>query len=80
MATLKIKNFPETLYRRLRDSAAQHRRSMKGEVVRCLEVGLVANRVEPQDFLARARGLRARMPRVFVTERDLRSAKNQGRP
>jgi len=24
--------------------------------------------------------LRARMPRVFVTERDLRVAKNQGRP
>jgi plasmid stability protein len=80
MATLTIKNIPEKLRERLKESAAQHRRSINGEAICCLEKALVDNRVDPEEFLARARALRARMPRVFVTERDLRAAKNQGRP
>jgi plasmid stability protein len=80
MATLTIKNIPEKLRQRLKESAAQHRRSMNGEAISCLEKALVGNRVDAEDFLARARALRARTPRVFVTERDLRVAKNQGRP
>jgi plasmid stability protein len=80
MATLTIKNIPEKLRKRLKKSAAQHRRSINGEAIICLEKVLVGNRVDPQDFLAQVRSLRARMPRVFVTERDLRVAKNQGRP
>jgi plasmid stability protein len=80
MATLTIKNIPEKLRRRLKESAAQHRRSINGEAISCLEKVLVGNRVDPHDFLAQVRSLRARMPRVFVTERDLRVAKNQGRP
>jgi plasmid stability protein len=80
MATLTIKNIPEKLRQRLKQSAAQHRRSINGEAISCLEKALVGDRVDPEDFLARARALRARMPRVFVTERDLRVAKNQGRP
>jgi antitoxin FitA len=80
MATLTIKNIPEKLRKRLKKSAAQHRRSINGEAIICLEKVLVGNRVDPEDFLAQVRSLRARMPRVFVTERDLRVAKNQGRP
>jgi plasmid stability protein len=80
VATLTIKNIPERLHNRLRESAAQHHRSINAEAISCLEKALIVNRVEPEDFLARARALRARMPRVFVTERDLRVAKNQGRP
>ena len=79
MATLTIKNIPEKLRKRLKKSAAQHRRSINGEAIICLEKVLVSNRVDPQDFLAQVRSLRARMPRVFVAERDLRVAKNQGR-
>jgi len=80
MATLTIKNIPETLRERLKQSAAQHRRSINGEAISCLEKALVASRLDPEDFLARARSLRARMPRVFLTEPDLRAARNQGRP
>jgi plasmid stability protein len=80
MATLTIKNIPEKLRQRLKQSAAQHRRSINGEAISCLEKALVGDRVDPEDFLARARALRARMPRVLITERDLRAAKNQGRP
>jgi plasmid stability protein len=80
MATLTIKNIPEKLHQRLKDSAARHRRTINAEAISCLERVLVSNRADPGDLLAQARALRARMPRVFVTERDLRAAKNQGRP
>ncbi|SPE29962.1 conserved hypothetical protein [Acidobacteriia bacterium SbA2] len=80
MATLTIRNIPEKLYHRLRESTAEHRRSMSEEAIARLEMTLFSNRVDPEDFLAQVRRLRARMPRVFVTERDLRIAKNQGRP
>jgi len=78
MATLTIKNIPEKLRQQLKESARQHRRSINGEAISCLEKALVGNRVDPDEFLARS--LRARMPRVFITPRDLRAAKSQGRP
>ena len=80
MATLTIKNIPEKLRQRLKGSAALNRRSISGEAICCLEKVLVGERVDPEEFLARARALRARMPRLFVTEKELRAAKNQGRP
>ncbi|MGO8731424.1 MAG: FitA-like ribbon-helix-helix domain-containing protein [Terriglobia bacterium] len=80
MTTLTIKNIPERLRQRLKESAARHRRSINVEAISCLEKALVGDRVDPEDFLAQVRSLRARTPRVFVTERDLRVAKNQGRP
>lgn len=80
MATLTIKNIPEGLCERLKESAAQHRRSINGEAISCLERALVGRRVDPQDFLARARGLRKQIRRVFLTEENLRTAKREGRP
>ncbi len=80
MATLTIKNVPEKLRKRLKESAAQHRRSVNGEAISCLERALTSSRVDPRDFLARARSLRNRMPRVFIAEKGLRAAKNEGRP
>lgn len=80
MATLTIKNIPEKLRKRLKESAAQHRRSINSEAISCLERVLVGSRVDPRDFLVRARALRERMPHVFITDKDLRAAKNEGRP
>jgi antitoxin FitA len=79
MATLTIKNVPESLCRRLKQRAAEHRRSINGEVIASLERALMAGRVDPREFLARARLLRERMPNAFITEKDLRTAKSEGR-
>jgi len=78
MATLTIENIPDELCQRLRERAAGHHRSLNGEVIFCLEKVLVASRVEPEEFLARVRPLRRRIPRVLVTEKSLRVAKNLG--
>ncbi|HLY60215.1 MAG TPA: Arc family DNA-binding protein [Terriglobia bacterium] len=79
MATLTIKNVPEKLRKRLKESATQHRRSMNSEAIICLESILVSSRVDPQEFLAQVRALRERMPRVSITDEDLRAMKNEGR-
>jgi plasmid stability protein len=79
MHTLTIKNFPRTLHKRLKESAALHRRSMNSEVIACLERSLISSPVDPEEFLARARALRERTPELFVTEEELRNAKNEGR-
>jgi plasmid stability protein len=79
MARLTIRNVPEKLHKRLKESAAQHRRSVNSEVICCLEKVLVAHRVDPQEFLAEVDALRKRMPRMDLTEKFLRAAKNEGR-
>ena len=80
MATLTIKNIPEKLRRRLKESAREHRRSINGEAISCLESVLVGSRVDPSKFLAQVRALRERMPRLYLTDNDLRAARNKGRP
>ena len=81
MATLTIKNLPETLHKRLKESAALHRRSVNSEAICCLEKVLGAHhRVDPKEFLAEVDARRKRMPYVNLTEEFLRAAKNEGRP
>jgi plasmid stability protein len=80
MATLTIKNVPEKLHQRLKESAAQHRRSINSEAICCLERMLGAHQVDPKEFLAKVDAMRKRMPYVNLTEDFLRAAKNEGRP
>ena len=79
MANLTIRSIPEKLYLQLKESASEHRRSISDEAIALLEMALSSSRVDPEHFLGHVRKLRAGMPRVFITERDLRIAKNQGR-
>jgi plasmid stability protein len=79
MATLTIENLPDALYERLKHSASRHQRSVNSEVIACLEKVLAGNLVDPATFLASIRTLRQTLTTVFVTEEDLRVAKNEGR-
>lgn len=79
MATLTIKNIPDDLYEQLKQSATRHRRSVNSEVIVCLEKVLRSRSVDPAIFLASVRALRKNISTVFVTEDDLRAAKDKGR-
>ncbi len=82
MPSLTIKNIPRDLHRRLKQSAAQHRRSVNSEVLACLERSLMSRQVDPEEFLARVREARERVATetgIFVTDKDLLEAKNWGR-
>lgn len=80
MATLTIKNLPDSLYARLKELAAEHRRSINSEAIIAVERAVIgAESRDPQDVLAELRRARARMDQVFVTDSDLRKARASGR-
>lgn len=80
MATMTIKKLPDDLYQRLKASAERHRRSINAEVIVCLERGLGAVAVDPQDILPRLAAVRERAAGLYVTDADLSAAKRSGRP
>ena len=80
MATMTLKNVPDELYEQLKQSAERHRRSLNSEAIVCLERALGSERVDPDALLSRARRLRSRTPNLFVTDAELRAARNEGRP
>ncbi|MGI9188836.1 MAG: FitA-like ribbon-helix-helix domain-containing protein [Longimicrobiaceae bacterium] len=77
---MTLKNVPEDLYAELKLRAERHRRSMNSEAIVCLERALHSEKIDPERLLAEARELRSRIPGVFVTDADLRSARDSGRP
>jgi plasmid stability protein len=79
MRTLTIKGLPEPLYRRLKQQAEAHRRSLNGEIIVCLERAVGAGRVEPRNWLAEARRFRERLQLRPLTDRELRAARRTGR-
>jgi antitoxin FitA len=77
--TLTLKNIPDELYERLKESAAMHRRSLNSEAIVCLETMLLSGRIEPAERLARARALRASLPKGRFRPRDIEALKREGR-
>ncbi len=77
--TLTLKNIPDEVYERLKLSADLHRRSLNSEAIVCLETLLVPTRIAPAQRLARARALRAELPKGKFRAKDIDTAKRAGR-
>lgn len=77
--TLTLKNIPDHVYERLRMSAAKNRRSLNSEAIVCLEAALLPGAMEPAERLARARALRAGLPKRAFKARDIAKLKREGR-
>lgn len=82
MATLTLKQVPDDLYKKLKERAAAHQRSLNEEVIYCLEQTVQVQDLRPhsRDWLEEARALRRQTPELFLTEEALRAAKDSGRP
>lgn len=78
--TLTLKNIPDAVYERLKQSAELHRRSLNSEAIVCLETALVPVHVRPAERLARARVLRAELPLGKYEVEEIDAAKRRGRP
>jgi len=79
MPTLTIKGLPDRLYRRLKEQAEAHRRSLNGEIIVCLERAVGAGRPDTTAWLAEARAFRQRLRIRPMTDRQLRVARRAGR-
>jgi plasmid stability protein len=78
--TLTLKNVPDEVYERLKAAAGTHRRSLNSEAIVCLESVLLPGRMDPSERLARARALRAALPKTKFKVRDIDALKREGRP
>ena len=78
--TLTLKNVPDQVYERLKASAVAHRRSLNSEAIVCLESVLLPRRMDPAERVARARSLRASLPKSGFRSRDINTFKREGRP
>lgn len=80
MATLTIKNFPDQLYAQLKARAAEHRRSINSEAILVVERALAERKVaDPAKLLATLRRQRARLKDIYLTDEELRAARELGR-
>lgn len=77
--TLTLKNIPDEVYERLKHSADLNRRSMNSEAIVCLESMLLPGRLDVGERLARARALRAALPKTKFLIRDIDTFKREAR-
>ena len=76
---LTLKNIPDAVYERLKNSAQAHRRSLNSEAMVCLETVFFSLRIAPTERLARARELRASLPKAKFRAKDIDAFKHEGR-
>ncbi len=79
MATLTIKNVPDELYAALSRTAKQNRRSINSEAIVQLEHLLDKERLDVEAELEEIRRLRTKTKGMWLTDKILEKAKNEGR-
>lgn len=80
MSSLTIKNIPDELYERLKQSAAANRRSINNEVIYYLERMLPRQPRNVEEIIAHAKTIREGIPTYTVTPEELEEIINEGRP
>ncbi len=61
MATITLKNIPEGLYGKLKDSARDHHRSINSEVIQLLESALLPQKISAEERIRRVRAMRPKI-------------------
>jgi plasmid stability protein len=77
--SLTIRDIPEGVYRELKRRAAAARRSLNAEVLVSLEHAVQERRLPADAALARADAIRERVTVPYLTDRDIRAARDAGR-
>ena len=80
MATVTLKNIPDEIYSRLKETAQRHRRSLNSEIIVCLERSLQPTAVRFEEALVTARRLRGRVGGPPLSLDDVSAARRRGRP
>ncbi|MBM4439499.1 MAG: Arc family DNA-binding protein [Candidatus Rokubacteria bacterium] len=80
MATLTIKNVPDSVVRRLKARAERHRRSLNSEVIDILASAGQATPIDVGGMLARARATRLIAEDAKLSPKQLKAWINSGRP
>ncbi|MBA5865088.1 MAG: hypothetical protein GDA67_00150 [Nitrospira sp. CR1.3] len=79
MATVTIKNIPDSVYQDLKRMAARHHRSMNQQVIVLLKSSSRSVQMDPEAFLTHVRRVRVKPRKGPLTDRVLNGLKRQGR-
>jgi len=81
MRAITVKNIPDNLYQRLKQSATENRRSINSEILVCIERIVQSRKQESVNvILARARKIRQKTRGHMLTDRKFSEMKTAGRP
>ena len=80
MPAVTLKNIPDDLYARLKESARVHRRSLNSEILYCVERSLGPYRVDIEEQLFTASKIGEKTADYPLTDELLKTEKNRGRP
>ena len=81
MRAITVKNIPDNLYQRLKQSATENRRSLNSEILVCIERTVQSRKHEDvQDILTRARKMRQKTRGHVLTDKKFDEMKTAGRP
>lgn len=80
MATITIKNIPETAYKTLKQLAADRHRSVNSEILHLIEKATQSTKIDPDQHLFTARALRQKTKKYIIDDIALNDLKNEGRP
>ena len=79
MASITVKNIPEDIYERLKQSAKANRRSINSEIIVLIEDAVKSRKIAPEDLLVRERQLREKTADYTITDDEFTLAKQAGR-
>lgn len=79
MVTITLKNIPDDLYEKLKETAKANNRSINGEVLFAIKHSLLMKPIDVEATLERARILREATAHYVVTDEELTKFKNEGR-
>jgi plasmid stability protein len=79
MASITVKNIPEDIYERLKQSAKTNRRSINSEIIVIIEDAVKSRKIAPEVLLVRARQLREKTADYTITDDEFTLAKQAGR-
>jgi len=79
MPALTLKNIPDDIYLRLKESAHLHHRSTNSEILYCLERVLRSRKIDIKERLSAAHKLRLMTHSHQLTDDRLDKIKNNGR-
>lgn len=79
MPSITVKNIPDSIYKKLKQQAESHHRSMNSEIIACLEQSVEPKRVSPDEILRQARMMRKKVKGSLSAD-EIQEAIDKGRP
>lgn len=79
MKNITVKNIPDAIYERLKESAETNHRSLNSEIISCLERSVARRRLDVEQIIQRADEIRARIKGPTLKTADIIRARDRGR-